>query len=242
VLPLLVMQLPWVAAAAARTCCCTVADCSEQTEKLQNPSSHTRILQAITNRQNSISSISSYNFTIPATTKEITQTCRTLPILIIFLVYIPQLRLSVSLSFTSGFLSCLFSSIGSRQNVAQLYYTYQLRFLPLDLSTTPPSVSHLQQSRPPRIKHIRLYIHDHRFKTISSDHQFSKQKAAAAHDSSIKLRSSLDWWPRTWEEDSGEAECARKPHTPIVNQCTNYAACAAIGDSKSAVLLQQQLV
>jgi hypothetical protein len=52
----------------------------------------------ITNRQNSISSISSYNFTIPPTTKEITQTCRTLPILIIFLVYILPLRLSVSLS------------------------------------------------------------------------------------------------------------------------------------------------
>ncbi len=52
----------------------------------------------ITNRQNSISSISSYNFTIPATTKEITQTCWTLPILIIFVVYILPLPLSVSLS------------------------------------------------------------------------------------------------------------------------------------------------
>jgi hypothetical protein len=66
--------------------------------------------------------MSSYNFTIPATTKEITQTCRTLPILIIFLVYILPLCLSVSLSLclshpkslSADSCPCLFSSIGSK--------------------------------------------------------------------------------------------------------------------------------
>lgn len=145
--------------------------------------------------------MSSYNFTIPATTKEITQTCRTLPILIIFLVYILPLRLSVSLSLclshpkslSADSCPCLFSSIGSRQNVAQVYYTYQLRLLLLDLSTTPPSVSHLQSHG-----HHATKILDYIYMIIALRlyHQFSKKKAAAppgAHDSSCKVQSSLDW-------------------------------------------------